>query len=284
MPNFRAVKRDHVLRALQEYDDRGGDEFLAAYGFGRVRDYVMWHGGRSYDSKAVLGVALKYATGTAAASSEFSGGKDGAAKVLRSLGFDVTFVDDTGLMDEHAEGTWRSASEVGSGVSRAAWAEAARDVLLDTAQRYHAVVTYKELADEVQNRTGIRTTQLMHYWIGDVLGRVAAECSVRGEPLLSSLCVDAQGSVGDGYAVAVLDTSGETPGDPDDHAAHERLACYRYFGAADLPSDGGRPALTPKLSAARERSHKARHAQRPAAKCPTCNLELPASGNCDYCH
>ena len=67
---------------------------------------------------------------------------------------------------------WREASEVGTEESRTAWAEAARPVLIEVAHRYHSVITYKELAAEVQRVTGIRTKQLTHYWIGDVLGRV----------------------------------------------------------------------------------------------------------------
>ena len=94
VPDFDAVTHDHVLAALEEYDERGADVFLNRYGFGKARDYVLWHDGKSYDSKAILGVAHKYATGAAAARSEFSGGKDGAAKILRGLGFAVTFADD----------------------------------------------------------------------------------------------------------------------------------------------------------------------------------------------
>lgn len=283
VPNFDAVNRYHVLQALEEYDRRGANDFLSHYGFGSAREYVLWHDHKSYDSKAVLGVAHKYATGTVAARTEFSGGKDGAAKTLRALGFEVRFVDDAPLTDVPAIGTWRAVSEVGSKTARAEWAEAARYVLLDVARRYHGVVTYKDLATQVQHRTGIRTKQLMHYWIGDVLGRVSADCAHGDEPLLSSLCVNAEGSVGDGYAIAVRAASGETPGDVDDHAAHERLRCYRHFGAADLPADGGVPALTPNLAAARGRARKAKAIDRPVAICPNCHTQLPATGNCDFC-
>lgn len=182
-----------------------------------------------------------------------------------------------------AEEVWREASEVGEGPSRDAWAEAARDVLLDASRHYHGLVTYKELATEVQHRTRIRTKQQMHHWIGDVLGRVSADCSRRHEPLLSSLCVNTQGSVGTGYAVAVQAATGETPGDGDDHAARERLSCYRHFDAAGLPAEGGSPALTPKLAAARTRARKARALERPVAICPTCYMQLPATGSCNYC-
>ncbi len=80
MPDFDAVSRDHVLSTLGEYDERGREGFLDLYGFGVARDYVLVHDGKSYDSKAILGVAHKYATGRAALAAEFSGGKDGAAK------------------------------------------------------------------------------------------------------------------------------------------------------------------------------------------------------------
>ena len=138
----------------------------------------------------------------------------------------------------------RDASEVGSEAARAAWADAARPVLLDAAGRYRALVTYKQLATAVQEATGITTTQLMHQWIGDVLGRVTDECQSRGEPLLSSLCVSVQGSVGQGYADAVEHARGTRPTDPDEHAAHERLSCYRHWDATGLPRDGGTPLRT----------------------------------------
>lgn len=276
MPDFDAVSREHVCKALAEYEDLGADAFLSRYGFGRAREYLLRYDGKSYDSKAVLGAAHKYATGTAAAASEFSGGRTGAAKILRALGFEVVAADHADHPDAPATGTWREAAEAGSETAREAWSEAAREVLLEAAGRYRSVVTYKELAYQVQYRTGIRTGQLMHYWIGDVLGRVSADCARRGEPLLSSLCVNAEGSVGAGYAPAAGDAYGETPGDPDDHAARERLECHRRFNASDLPPDGGSPA---PVRVRVER--KAR--ERPVATCPTCHMQLPATGICDEC-
>ena len=176
----------------------------------------------------------------------------------------------------------RTAEEVGLEASRAAWAEAARELLTDTARRYQAVTTHKELGLGVQERSGITTKQLQHYWIGDVLRRVSEECASRGEPDLSSLCVNSSGSVGDGYRTLVAATTGEEPADPDAHAARARLACYRHFGA-ELPSTGGSPALTPKLAATRTRARKAAHEARPVPLCPTCHLALTAGGVCDNC-
>jgi len=83
------VRPEHVLRAVAEYDQLGQDEFLEQNGFGRARAYVLWYGGKPYDSKAILGVAFRFATGNALGAHDFNGGKHGAAAVLRSMDFEV---------------------------------------------------------------------------------------------------------------------------------------------------------------------------------------------------
>lgn len=195
----------------------------------------------------------------------------------------------------------RDAAQVGSSLARAAWAEAARPVLLTVAGRYRATLSHKELAAAVQEAAGITTTQPMHQWIGDVLGRVTDECQSRGEPSLSALCVSAQGSVGQGYAEAVEHARGTRPNDPDDHAAQERLSCYQHWQAAGLPRDGGTPLRTAHFTLARKAGAKKPAArvsaprktsvQRPSPAleqksiplCPRCFTQVPASGVCDYC-
>ena len=89
MPDWNLVTRQHVLAAIAECDQLGSREFLQRYHFGRAPAYTLWHGGQEYDSKAILGVAYLHATGRAATSDEFSGGKDGAAMVLAERGFDI---------------------------------------------------------------------------------------------------------------------------------------------------------------------------------------------------
>ncbi|WP_151083552.1 hypothetical protein [Nocardioides cynanchi] len=183
---------------------------------------------------------------------------------------------------------WRDAAEVGIEESRDAWAEAARPILIEVARHYQQVITYKDLATQAQRVTGVRSTQQMHYWIGDVLKRVSTDSFGRGEPLLSALCVSSDGSVGERYAAAVAATTGDltddSAGDGDDHAALQRLACYRHFKAADLPADGGSPALTPQLTARRARAKKVRLAEAPIDVCPKCHTQLPATKVCDnYC-
>ena len=50
--------------------------------------------GKASESKAVLGVAYKRATGQLLGPHDFSGGVKGAARVLRALGFEVRNLHD----------------------------------------------------------------------------------------------------------------------------------------------------------------------------------------------
>jgi hypothetical protein len=83
------VTRADVIRAMGEYDRLGQDQFLAEHGFGRATAYLLIYEGRSYDSKAIAGVAHKLATGVPMGAHDFSGGIYGAARVLRRLGFEI---------------------------------------------------------------------------------------------------------------------------------------------------------------------------------------------------
>jgi hypothetical protein len=279
MPPFQAVRPEHVLLALEEFDRVGAAEFLSRYGFDAQGEFELLHNSSSYDSLAVLGVAHLRATGELAPPDDLSGGSEGAAQVLRGLGFTVD--GNPGNGGDPADSSV-DASEVGDEAARAAWSLAARDVLLETAARYHAVITTKELAATAMERSKIRTKRPSHYWIGDVLARVAADCAERGEPLLSSLCVNADGSVGASYAATVVAARGSLDGDADDHAARERLECHRVFGA-DLPAGGGNWALTPRLSASRSRERRAAAAEKMPPLCPKCHTAVPSTGVCDYC-
>jgi 5-methylcytosine-specific restriction protein A len=79
-----------VNAAIDEYDQLGGEAFLAKYGFGPAKDYFVIRDGKSYDSKAIAGAAHGYLPGCAPLrSDEFSGGKATVAPRLRLLGFHV---------------------------------------------------------------------------------------------------------------------------------------------------------------------------------------------------
>lgn len=69
----------------------------------------------------------------------------------------------------------------------------------------------------------------------------------------------------------------------ENHAAQARLECYRWAHASGLPTDGGSPALAPKLAAAVDRRRRAATPARPTAVCSTCHMAVPATGVCDNC-
>jgi 5-methylcytosine-specific restriction protein A len=86
--SLRGIGREHVLAAIAEYDRLGQEAFLAQHGYGEARDYVLVHEGKTYDSKAIVGVAHGIASGSAPlAASEFSGGEATVGRLLRGLGF-----------------------------------------------------------------------------------------------------------------------------------------------------------------------------------------------------
>ena len=169
--------------------------------------------------------------------------------------------------------------------AKAVWVPLARESLLRTAKTYNGYITYKDLAEEIQTKSGIRTKQLTHHWIGKVIGVVSIDCHELDEPLLSSLCVYQNGSVGAGYGTALDETyGGPRPDDLDLAAADERLKCYRHFGA-QIPQDGGQPTLTPMLAALRMNKRATASRARKMIEdvrdiCPECHVRLPSSGVC----
>jgi hypothetical protein len=89
MPAWDSVTRAHVLRAAEEYDRLGPEQFFGAHGFAPTTTYELLLDERRYPPKAILGTAYEFATGRRLASADFEGGKTGAVKVLGQLGFTV---------------------------------------------------------------------------------------------------------------------------------------------------------------------------------------------------
>jgi hypothetical protein len=83
------ITSEAVLNAIAEYDEAGRDVFLARHGFGRARAYFLVHDGRRYDSKAIIGVAHRYAVGHVLGYDQFTGGEQSVARRLEGLGFTV---------------------------------------------------------------------------------------------------------------------------------------------------------------------------------------------------
>ncbi|MQY21883.1 hypothetical protein [Nocardia macrotermitis] len=168
-----------------------------------------------------------------------------------------------------------------------AWALAAHGVLAETATGYGHFITVEELAERVQEMSGVRTDAPTRTWMDAILRKVARRCHSAGEPPLTALCVRANHTVGDSYKY-VLELAGlPTPEDLELHAAYARWQCYQTYGA-EVPADGGVPPLTPKVAARRgvAKARKVEPEPEPVAApavCPQCFIQLPATGICQYC-
>lgn len=133
-----------------------------------------------------------------------------------------------------------------------AWAESAYAELKGVARHYNSVISYNQLSERIQEKTGITTKMILSNWIGHVLERAAKFSLDASEPPLTSLCVRSDGTIGAGYDRAPKIESASTSSDIELRAAEDRLACYHAF-ALDLPADGGRPTLTPQVEDSRRR-------------------------------
>lgn len=82
------ITRAAVLEAIEECDRLGREAFRSVHGFGPARRYVLVHNDKPYDSTAIAGVAHGYLPGKRPLrSTDFSGGEDRVARLLRRLGF-----------------------------------------------------------------------------------------------------------------------------------------------------------------------------------------------------
>lgn len=166
-----------------------------------------------------------------------------------------------------------------------AWGPVAHEMLVETAGRYHDTITYQQLANGVQKRTGVTTRSLMMNWIGQLLDVVALHAHDAGDPPLTALVVRSDGTVGDGYEKATAITTGGLVTDLQMRAAEDRLACYARY-ASDLPADGGEARLTPQVAQRRERLANAPRPVQPktyGSVCPSCFMEMSVTGACNNC-
>lgn len=109
---------------------------------------------------------------------------------------------------------------VGVNEGSQAWAEAAVEVLTEVAGHYLGIITYAELAEEVQVRTRLRTRAPFRNWIGGVLATVVSRCHAQGLPPLTSLVVHGRGK----------------DGGTEEGTVQARFTCYRRF-AQDIPAE-----------------------------------------------
>jgi len=86
---WEKVTHSDVVRAIEEYDRLGPEEFFSTHGYSYATTYELVWEKRSYPPKAILGTGYEFATGQRLASGDFEGGKSGAVRILGKLGFTV---------------------------------------------------------------------------------------------------------------------------------------------------------------------------------------------------
>lgn len=184
------------------------------------------------------------------------------------------------------------------------WQRAAVSVLTEAATEYNRVLTVNEFADELQRRTGAWANVTSKTWVRKVLEHVTHTCTEEGWPHLASLVVrPSDGKPGPWYLDVISRTGRGQARDDVAHAAEQRLACYTHFGA-DVPAGAGptadplrlrrrvhnldapaRPKRRPRSTRPKPVSAKAPPKREARGRvCPTCFMEMPATGVCHNCH
>ncbi|MFD6162507.1 hypothetical protein ACFWF7_01905 [Nocardia sp. NPDC060256] len=185
-------------------------------------------------------------------------------------------------------GAWRAGDGAAVSLREAtvAWALAAHGELSEIATGYGHFITVEELAERVQEVSGVHTGAPTRTWMDAILRKIARRCHKAGEPPLTALSVRQNHTVGDTYKY-VLELAGlPIPDDLELHAAYARWQCYEFHGAA-MPADMAVPPLTPKVAGRRAPSIVAQVETKPQptrpAVCSQCFIQLPANGTCEYC-
>src|SRR5215203_3659019 len=90
-PITALTSRARVLEAIRSFDDLGREQFLARYGYGPAMRYRLRHEGKTYDSKAIAGVAwgLQHFDDPHQRPSSYQGGAHSSVPTLQRLGFEI---------------------------------------------------------------------------------------------------------------------------------------------------------------------------------------------------
>lgn len=175
------------------------------------------------------------------------------------------------------------------------WTLRATEILVEVAGRYGRSIAYADLGAEVQRRSGIVTDRDLENWLDAVLSEVGRRCAEAGQPPLNVLVDDGADSVAESVRASVYSAYGaKMPKARVSRAsqggtARTSRASQSGTARANRASQGGAAGRTspagersPRTSApTTRRTVKPEERRRPV--CPTCFVELPATGICDDC-
>ncbi len=84
---------DAILKAVEEFDRIGREDFLRKYGFWKAKEFFLDYNGKLYDSKAIIGAAHGYEFPELGplTSRDFGGGTASVKPKLEALGFKVQY-------------------------------------------------------------------------------------------------------------------------------------------------------------------------------------------------
>lgn len=175
------------------------------------------------------------------------------------------------------------------------WSLVGWDVLEEVATKWRRTITEARFAVDVQKRSGIITSLPDDAWVPTVLSLVAQRAREDRAPAITAFIVDEQGKLPTSYDEALrLDgLAGGSESMREQHALDARLMAHRIYGArmpmgastddlvvaTRVPGTRGRPRGTGPAPTTRTVAPEP-----PRAKvCPSCYIQLPATGQCDYC-
>jgi hypothetical protein len=113
----RQISRAKILAACAEHDRLGRLAFLDRYGYARAQRWHLRANGRSYPSKAIVGVAA----GLKADAAGFFGGTRGAVQALATLGFTVRNSETGEKADAKLDSLRRVCERAGLSVAEGEW-------------------------------------------------------------------------------------------------------------------------------------------------------------------
>lgn len=165
-----------------------------------------------------------------------------------------------------------------------AWSMAAWWILEDVAARWKRTLTEEQLGYAVQKRSGVRTDLPVETWIGPVISLVAQRAHESKGVRLTCFITREDGHVPDSYkeVLALEGVQDPSPRMLQDHSLEQRMLGHRAYGAT-IPPHGVLPRKRIPAEPKKTTLSVLMPEEKARPVCQRCFIELPASGQCDWC-